>query len=113
MSHNAANAQASVNGSSFTTCANCHSPMPAELRFCRNCGFRLGEGPAEYTETVRFQNTPPGTFSGNGPASSFPTYAAQGGPMAAATGGKIRKRCGRMSGMTWMFLGLLIFFIVA
>ena len=33
--------------------------------------------------------------------------------MAAATGGKIRKRCGRMSGMTWMFLGLLIFFIVA
>ena len=33
--------------------------------------------------------------------------------MAAATGGKIRKRRGRMSGMTWMFLGLLIFFIAA
>jgi S1-C subfamily serine protease len=33
--------------------------------------------------------------------------------MAAATGRKIRKRCGRMSGMTWMFLGLLIFFIAA
>lgn len=33
--------------------------------------------------------------------------------MAAATGGQIRKRRGRMSGMTWMFLGLLIFFIAA
>lgn len=33
--------------------------------------------------------------------------------MAAATPGQIRKRRGRMSGMTWMFLGLLIFFIGA
>src|SRR3990172_2275354 len=39
-----------------TACANCHSPMPRGLRFCRNCGFRLGEGTAEYTETARFQN---------------------------------------------------------
>jgi len=96
-----------------TTCGHCHSPMPRDLRFCRNCGFRLGEGSAEYTETVRFQNAPPGTFSGDGPASSFPPYAAPGGPMAAATGGQIRKRRRRMSGMTWMFLGLLIFFIAA
>lgn len=87
--------------------------MPRDLRFCRNCGFRLGEGSAEYTETVRFQNAPPGTFSGSGPATSFPPYAAPGGPMASATGGQIRKRRGRMSGMTWMFIGLLIFFIAA
>jgi S1-C subfamily serine protease len=33
--------------------------------------------------------------------------------MSATTGGKIKKRRGRMSGMTWMFLGLLIFFIAA
>lgn len=25
------------------------------MRFCRQCGFRLGEGTAEYSETVRFQ----------------------------------------------------------
>jgi C-terminal processing protease CtpA/Prc len=87
--------------------------MPRDLRFCRNCGFRLGEGSAEYTETVRFQNAPPGTFSGEGAASSFPPYAAPGGPMGAAAGGQIRKRRRRMSGMTWMFLGLLIFFIAA
>jgi membrane-associated protease RseP (regulator of RpoE activity) len=95
-----------------TTCGNCHSPMPKELRFCRNCGFRLGEGTAEYTETVRFQNAPPGTLPGNGSPNSFP-YGLTGGPMAVSPGGHIRKRRRRMSGMTWMFLGLLIFFIAA
>src|SRR5712664_1771780 len=97
----------------ITTCGNFTSTMPTDLRFCRNCGYRLGEGSAEYTETVRFQNVPPGTSYANGPASPFPPYAAPVGTMAAATGRKIRKRCGRMSGMTWMFLGLLIFFIAA
>lgn len=33
--------------------------------------------------------------------------------MAASPRGRIRKSCRRMSGMTWMFLGLLIFFIAA
>jgi hypothetical protein len=59
-----------------TVCGNCREPMPRQLRFCRNCGYRLGEGSAEYTETVHFQNKPPGVFSGNGPGSSFPPYAA-------------------------------------
>ncbi len=35
------------------TCPNCHASMPHEMRFCRLCGHRLGEGVAEYTETVR------------------------------------------------------------
>jgi membrane-associated protease RseP (regulator of RpoE activity) len=92
-----------------TTCGNCRLPMPRELRFCRNCGFRLGEGSAEYTETVRFQNVPPGAFAGNSSPNSFPH--GMGGPMTVPPGqiGKRRRR--RMSGMTWMFLGLLIFFI--
>jgi len=94
-----------------TTCGNCHSPMPRHLRFCRNCGYRLGEGSAEYTETVRFQSEP-GQFPGSG-AASFPPYAGPGGSLAITPGGKIGKRRGRMSGMTWMFLGLLIFFIAA
>jgi membrane-associated protease RseP (regulator of RpoE activity) len=92
-----------------TTCGNCRLPMPRELRFCRNCGFRLGEGSAEYTETVRFQNVPPGAFAGNSSPNSF--SHGMGGPMTVPPGqiGKRRRR--RMSGMTWMFLGLLIFFI--
>jgi len=32
--------------------------MPKEMRFCRNCGNRLGEGPAEYTQTVLLPNSP-------------------------------------------------------
>jgi membrane-associated protease RseP (regulator of RpoE activity) len=92
-----------------TTCGNCRLPMPRELRFCRNCGFRLGEGSAEYTETVRFQNVPPGTFAGNSSSNSFPHGI--GGPMAVPPGQIRKRRRRRMSGMTWMFLGLLIFFI--
>jgi membrane-associated protease RseP (regulator of RpoE activity) len=97
---------------SVTTCGNCRLPMPKELRFCRNCGFRLGEGTAEYTETVRFQNAPPGTLPGNSAPNSGP-YGFAGGPMAVSRRGGIGKRRGRMSGTTWMFIGLLIFFIAA
>jgi C-terminal processing protease CtpA/Prc len=32
--------------------------MPRQMRFCRSCGFRLGEGLAEYVETVRLPNQP-------------------------------------------------------
>jgi len=96
---------------SVISCGNCHAPMPKELRFCRNCGFRLGEGVAEYTETVRFQNAPSGATPGN---NAFPGYSyVPGGSMAASAAGPLRKKKRRLSGMTWMFLGLLIFFIVA
>jgi hypothetical protein len=90
---------------SVINCANCHSPMPKELRFCRNCGFRLGEGTAEYTETVRFQNVPAGATPGNS------AYAY--GALAASPAGPVKKRRRRLSGMTWIFLGLLIFFVTA
>lgn len=85
--------------------------MPKELRFCRNCGFRLGEGSAEYTETVRFQNVPAGAIPGN---SAFPGAGyTPPGSLTASTAGPVKKRRRRLSGMTWMFLGLLIFFIAA
>lgn len=92
-------------------CGNCHSPMPKELRFCRNCGFRLGEGVAEYTETVRFQNAPPGASPGN---NAFPGYSyVPGGSMSTSSAGPLKKKRRRLSGMTWMFIGLLVFFLVA
>ena len=83
--------------------------MPLGLRFCRNCGFRLGEGTAEYTETVRFEDRP---TSGNGAAPSqyATTYGVTSGPMVASAGGKLGKRAKKMSGMTWMFIGLLVFY---
>ena len=98
---------------SVTTCANCHSPMPRELRFCRNCGFRLGEGSAEYTETVRFQDVPGGVMGRNSPGASGAPHGFGGGPIAMSTGGPIKKRRRRLSGMSWLFIGLLVFFVAA
>ena len=83
--------------------------MPRELRFCRNCGYRLGEGVAEYTETVRFNNVGQGAMPGASAAVN--PYGA--GSMTPYPSGAMKKRKKRMSGMTWMFLGLLIFFVVA
>ncbi|HEY6804052.1 MAG TPA: PDZ domain-containing protein [Pyrinomonadaceae bacterium] len=95
MSNNPEVQTPSASASSVTTCSNCHSPMPSELRFCRNCGFRLGEGVAEYTETVRFNSAQAGMAAG---ANVLPE-------------GKRKRK--RMSGMAWVFVALLVFFVGA
>jgi S1-C subfamily serine protease len=91
--------------------------MPSDLRFCRNCGFRLGEGPAEYTETVPFENRRPVNLADNSAASAqqpfATTYGISSGPMIPGAGRQMARRAKKMSGMTWMFIGLLIFFIAA
>lgn len=97
---------------SMTTCGNCQSPMPLGLRFCRNCGYRLGEGTAEYTDTVRFEDR---ANSPNTPAVSqyATTYGVGNAPIAPSAGDTIVHRAKKMSGMTWMFVGLLVFFLAA
>ena len=90
--------------------------MPRDLRFCRNCGFRLGEGPAEYTETIRFENGRPVNLADKTAAASqqpFATAYGTAAPMAPGAGRHMAKRAKKMSGMAWMFIGLLIFFIAA
>lgn len=86
-------------------CAQCGAPMPHGMRFCRSCGNRLGEGPAEYTETVRLadgQRTGP-QFSNFGPG-----YTA---PVAKQTGSDLSsKRKRRISGMAWVFIAIAFFF---
>src|SRR5689334_6489484 len=71
-----------------TVCSNCHSTMPAELRFCRNCGFRLTGNMGGYTE------------------GQYPSTA-----VADSTIAPKKKR--RISGMSWIFVGLLVFFVCA
>lgn len=97
-----------------TTCLNCHSPMPRELRFCRNCGYRLGEGTAEYTETVRFSTAPKTPFGAGqtSPAGPLVTSYGLSDAVAGAAGRRSKKRK-KLNGMTWIFLGLLTFFIIA
>src|SRR4051795_10979212 len=71
-----------------TVCSNCHSTMPAELRFCRNCGFRL-------TGNI-------GNYTGN----QYPNTAVADSAVAP-------KKKRRISGMSWIFVGLLAFFVCA
>lgn len=88
MSQNTEIPLSSSSGSTIT-CANCHSVMPSELRFCRNCGFRLG---TTFGETVH----------------SYDPLVPSGASHPVG-----RKKRRRMSGMTWIFVGLLVFFIGA
>ena len=71
-----------------TICSNCHSTMPAELRFCRNCGFRLTGDIGGYTGS-QYPNT------------AVPDYAVA-----------VKKKK-RISGMSWIFVGLIVFFVCA
>jgi hypothetical protein len=41
------------------TCPSCQAGLLRGMRFCRMCGYRLGEGLAEYVETVRFDGRMP------------------------------------------------------
>lgn len=96
------------------TCSNCGALMPPELRFCRSCGSRLGEGLAEYTETVRFQNTPTAATAANPTTYGLGSGPQAFGPAAAAQLQWVhKKKKKKISGMTWLFIGLLIFFVSA
>lgn len=39
-------------------CPSCRAAMVRGMRFCRLCGYRLGEGVEEYAETRRFNGAP-------------------------------------------------------
>lgn len=97
----------SAGQSGTIVCTQCGSPMPPEMRFCRSCGNRLGEGTAEYTETVLL----PGTATANAQFNSQYTPGF-GGPMArpADPGYVRRRRRLGFSGMTWMWIVLGLFF---
>jgi hypothetical protein len=96
------------NDSGSIVCAQCGAPMPFGMRFCRSCGNRLGEGPAEYTETVRFADAKSATDA---------RYTAPYGSdmMAPRVGtgfpARKRRRLG-FTGMTWMWIVLGLFFAV-
>src|SRR2546426_6242277 len=77
---------------SAIVCTQCGSPMPKEMRFCRSCGNRLGEGPAEYTETVRFRNAATANAQFN-PA-YIPPAAAPIAPKSSCDFARRRRRVG-------------------
>ena len=100
------NNQSGLTGDSGTlACSQCGAPMPREMRFCRACGHRLGEGSAEYTETVRF---PHANATGPQVASPFPLPYTT--PIAQQTTGFPYRRRRRFSGMTWLIIAMVALF---
>ena len=75
------------------------------MRFCRSCGNRLGEGPAEYTETVHF----PGVTSANRGGQTSPFYPTFNAPMATVSPSRRRRRLG-WKGTTWVWIALVFIF---
>jgi S1-C subfamily serine protease len=83
--------------------------MPREMRFCRACGHRLGEGTAEYTETTRFPNV-----TAQSPRVTSAAYLPpQGGPVAnQANWNYPQKKRRKLSGMAWIFIIIAALFVV-
>lgn len=99
-------------------CPSCRSLLTAGLRFCRHCGYRLGEGVEEYAETRRFDGTMPTGFA-PGPSAQQAQTPGQWGAMAPmplvqplepvkpASFGRACRRLGS-SWVMWMVLVLAV-----
>ncbi|HEV2801647.1 MAG TPA: PDZ domain-containing protein [Pyrinomonadaceae bacterium] len=90
------------------TCPSCGTPLVGGMRFCRACGYRLGEGMAEYVETVRFDRMAdfPGMSAGNQPTGAQTTVMS---PIATAPQIPARqRRRGRKLIAVLLFLVVLI-----
>ena len=90
-------------------CPQCGASMPREMRFCRACGHRLGEGPAEYTETTRFPNV-----TARAPRVTTPAYLPpQGGPVAnQAQWNYPQKKPRKLGGMAWVLIIIAALFVM-
>jgi membrane-associated protease RseP (regulator of RpoE activity) len=108
MSQNSPLTANSESGLGFSPCTNCHAPMPTELRFCRNCGYRLGEGSAEYNETRRF---PAGAYIAPASMRAEP-FGGPGGQVAPAAACGMSRRKKRFGGTGLIFIAIVFFFMV-
>ncbi len=117
---------AAATGAETATCPACQATLVRGMRFCRACGYRLGEGMAEYVETVRLNSVPqmanfaPGNQPLNNQPSGNQTMSATGAPttrispfnpVGAPFMRPARRRwmgsCSR-KGMNWMWLWIVV-----
>ncbi len=91
------------------SCPNCHAALLHGMRFCRSCGYRLGEGMAEYVETMRFDGSMPPVPVG-APPPTMAQMPVQPTTMLAPARGRRARLCGnsrRGSWLVWMMVALL------
>jgi len=103
-----------ADGVETVSCHNCRATMVRGMRFCRNCGYRLGEGMEEYVQTVRFDNSTGIPNFAPGPQ-NISTSGAQTTAFAPANAATPARRknlsCSPSRGnwVMWMVIPLAIF----
>ncbi|HLM58061.1 MAG TPA: PDZ domain-containing protein [Pyrinomonadaceae bacterium] len=103
-----------------TACPSCRAALVAGMRFCRMCGYRLGEGVEEYAATQIFDR-PPATAPQQPPATDpFAPRAAAWGAQpiqpvapfrpAAPAGWNLAAACStkRAGWWTWVIIALVL-----
>jgi PDZ domain len=90
------------------TCPSCRAELVRGMRFCRLCGYRLGEGLAEYVETVRLNSLP--TMPPAAPAATRgPSAFGQASAHAPAYAGQFKARRKRSRWLVWPLVGISLF----
>jgi membrane-associated protease RseP (regulator of RpoE activity) len=88
-------------------CPNCHAGLLRGMRFCRACGFRLGEGVAEYVETMRFDGASLPVAHAHAAATTVQTPAPPTTTLAPVACRRRRAGVWRMRWLVWMMLALM------
>jgi S1-C subfamily serine protease len=104
-----------------TECPNCHAQLPRGMRFCRACGYRLGEGLDEYVETVRLNSRAkpgarPAAAEQQPGAATNPFQPQAWGAMAPQAAGqpsltvsaKFAKGGRKMHWMIWVIIAVIV-----
>jgi membrane-associated protease RseP (regulator of RpoE activity) len=115
-------------------CPSCGATLVAGLRFCRKCGYRLGEGVEEYVATQRFDASSMPTAAAPPPATDpfaprqtwgaapiqpiqpfqpFGATSALDRPQEAGAPSTWAKVCARKRGGWWLWLTIAIVLLVA
>jgi membrane-associated protease RseP (regulator of RpoE activity) len=112
----------------MVNCPSCGAALVAGLRFCRMCGYRLGEGVEEYVATQRFDAAsmptaaPPRPATdpfqarqtwGAAPIQPFGATSALGTQQAQGVTSKLAKMCRPARGGWWLWLTIIIVLLVA
>jgi membrane-associated protease RseP (regulator of RpoE activity) len=110
----------------MVNCPSCGAALVAGLRFCRMCGYRLGEGVEEYVPTQRFDaasmptaaQAPPATdpFTprqtwGAAPIQPFGATTALGQANADGSTSRLARMCRPVRGV-WLWVTIIIVVMV-
>jgi membrane-associated protease RseP (regulator of RpoE activity) len=114
----------------MVNCPSCGAALVAGLRFCRMCGYRLGEGVEEYVATQRFDAASMPTAAPPSPATDpfqarqtwgpapmqpiqpFGATTALGGQQPQGVTSKLAKMCRPARGGWWLWLTIIIVMMV-